>query len=197
MSSGGAFFLAGAALRTSLGLYARHFGALTAISLVPAAARIAFFLFAQGSSGASVGLLESLVGLFRLLLFYVAFRIVWPSGLPSRSKTGSSPGDEAMPAKPVSSRPFWDEAMWHVALTAAVFLALNGLTDLLADAIFAQGGLQAAALDPDRADQLRAAARYGLKNLFLIPLWLVHLLVVIRTLFFNSVIGGGCPSSTG
>lgn len=191
MSFADALSVTRATLGTSLRLYARHFGALTLIALVPAALRIGYFLFASGSPGSAVALVESVVGLFRLLLLFAAFRIVWPGGFAASTRGGRAEKGRAAGAatrQPALSRPTWQEVACLALATAAFFAVINWLADILGGAIashFAQGRLEVANLSLEPSLPVHEAARYGLKNLFVIPLWVVHLLVAIRTLFFK------------
>jgi len=189
MSASGAFTRALATLGSSLGLYGQHFAALTLISLVPALSRMTFFLSPEGSLQGVIALLEGVVGFFRFLLFYAAYRAVFPGDLAawSRHAGGGEEGSgAAVPSPPARSRPSWQEVLSHVLLMTAVFLALNAMANLLGGAIaslFIDVRPGAADHAFERALPWRDAARYVLKNLFIIPLWLVHLLAVVRALF--------------
>lgn len=147
-------------LQSALGLYTRHMVLLTALSLVPALARVALFLEAPWMAGPYAGMVELVVGGFRFALLFAAFRLVWPQGLA---------GIQAVTAGgALLSRISWPAVVWQVLLLALVPLVLNLAASLL-------GGLVSG--DPREQN----AILFALKNLFVIPFWMVHLLVAIRT----------------
>lgn len=145
-------------LLAALGLYGRNVVPLTLLSLVPALARVALFLQLPWLSGAWPGIMEAVVGIFRLALFYVAFRLVWPEGLAGLQVGAGSPWKIRI------ARP---EIFWQLVLLAAVPLVLNLAAAFIARSVTPQ-------------PRLEAAINFALKNLLVIPLWMVQLLVVIR-----------------
>lgn len=144
-------------LQQSLFLYGRHIALFTAVSGLPALARIALFLEAPWMSGAVSGIVEGVVGIFRLILFFVAFRLVWTDGF---FHLGGALGR-------AQTHVSWPLIVWQVALLALVPLVLNYVA-----------GLVGATLSAD--PRVQTAITYGLKNLLIIPFWMVYLLVAIR-----------------
>lgn len=146
-------------LLTAMKLYGRSFVRLTVLSAVPALVRVVLFLDVPWISDVMAGVLELLVVGFRLAILFVAFRVVWPQ-------------DATRPAAPARAgamhRLSWPAAVWQVLVLIVAVLLLNlaadGLAGLIAD-----------------ETQVRTAFSYALKNLFIIPFWLVHLLVALRT----------------
>lgn len=156
------FHAAARTLQAALGLYGRSIVLLTALALLPALARVALFLEAPWMSGALSGLVELIVGGFRLALMFVAFRLVWPQGLTAIQ--GGAAGSSLF------SRVSWPEIAWQALLLALVPLLLNAVAGLVAGAVTSDPRGQTATL-------------FALKNLFVIPFWMVHLLVAVRTTF--------------
>lgn len=145
-------------LRTALELYARHIVVLTAVSLLPALVRFAMFTGVAWLTGSLSGAVEAVVGVFRFVLLYVAFRLVWPEGFAGLQKDVQDNGRLRI------SRA---ELAWQLVLLAAMPLVLNIVASLAG---------RAAASEP----AVQTALGYALKNLFVIPFWLVHLLIVVR-----------------
>lgn len=147
-------------LLTALGLYGRHFVLLTAFSLVPALARAALFLEVSWMSGLLSGAAELIVVGFRVTLLFVALGLVWPR----------SPDH---PRRAVPDNRSLSSAQWVTVACQVILLALFSL--ILNAAVNGVAGIVA-------ADQsVQTALSYALKNLFIIPFWIVHLLVAIRT----------------
>lgn len=160
MTAGEPLSLAARALHAALGLYGRHIVLLTGVSLVPALARVGLFLEVPWMAGPLSGAIELIVGGFRFLLLLASFRLVWPQGL-----AGIQEGKMRWAHL---SQVSWPELVWQVLLLALVPLVLNSVAGLLANLV---------ATDP----RGQTAALFALKNLFIIPFWMVHLLVAIRT----------------
>lgn len=160
--------------RASVRLYVRHFVLLTAISLLPALGRIAFFLTAQHAAAAVVGTLEAVVGFVRVVLFFVIFRLVFPHGWPESAFLPPQRPPER-PLQRLAAR--WPELAWHVVLVLGVFFALNAAAAAVGTALGGAAVLEAPGSDvPARQD----AVTFAVKNLVVIPFWLVHMLVTIR-----------------
>jgi len=147
-------------LQAALGLYARHIVLLTALSLPPALARVALFLEAPWMAGPMGGWVELMVGGFRFALLFAAFRLVWPQGLAGL--------EAGMAGGALLRRIAWPAVAWQVVLLVLVPLILNLAAGLLAGLVTGEPREQNAIL-------------FALKNLFVIPFWMVHLLVAIRT----------------
>lgn len=160
MIAGEPLHSAARALHSALSLYGRYIVLLTAVSLLPALARVGLFLEVPWISGPFSGVVELIVGGFRFLLLIASFRLVWPQGL-----AGIQEGTQRWAHL---SHVSWPEVVWQVLLLALVPLVLNSVAGLL-------GGL--VATDP----RGQTAALFALKNLFIIPFWMIHLLVAIRT----------------
>lgn len=144
-------------LQMTFGTYGRHIAYLTALSLVPAGFRFALFLDVAWLSGPLSGIAEAIVGVFRFILLYVVFRLVWPNGLVELQS-------ETLERLRHTS---WPEVAWQVLFLAVVAMVLNGAAQLIGAFVTA---------DP----LVQTAVAFGLKNLIIIPLWMVHLLVAIR-----------------
>lgn len=148
-------------LGTALSLYGRHVFILTVISLLPALARIALFLDVPWLSGTWVGIVEAMVGILRFVLLYVAFRIVFPGGLAELGL------DTAGKLKLRINR---HELVWQLFVLAWVPLILNSVSGVMGRIV---------AVDP----QAQTAVTFALKNLIVIPVWMVHMLVAVRRAF--------------
>lgn len=158
MKSHESFSSAWRTLLSALGLFGRNFASIAAVCAVPALARMALFIGTPWMSDAFTWAVEAIVGLFRFVLLYIAFRLVWPdAGAAFQSGAFS----------PVRLRVSYAELVWQLGLLALVSLVLNLAADAAGHALSGEANAQ-------------EAYKYGLKNLFVIPLWMVHLLSVTR-----------------
>src|SRR5690606_21956644 len=139
-----AFSLSLRTLNLAVSLYASHFALITGISLVPALSRMLYFLGVFGS-GALAGIFEIFVGIFRIALFYIVFRLVWPQ---VRSVAQGDPGRLQLSPIP------WPEIFWNAVVIGAVVLSLNLGAYWLAG--------QVSPIVP----RMESAITFGLKNLF-------------------------------
>lgn len=157
-------------LQSTLTLYLRHIVLLTGWSLVPALARVALFLELPWMSGRLSGWVEAVVGIFRVVLFVVAFRLVWPDIGAGPQAARSVQAGQATSLGPIPIKITLTEIVCHVVLLALVPLILNWVATLVGRGVTSDAKVQ-------------LAVEFALKNLFVIPLWMVYVLAVIRRTF--------------
>lgn len=151
--------LAWQAFTTALGLYGRNFGTLIALSVLPAAARVGYFLNVPWMSGDLSVFIELAVAACRIMLILATLRIVFPQDLTDLQN--------ALSRGALRSRIAWQELAWQLLAFVTVIALLNG----------GAGWLVATTVGDPRFE---TANLFALKNLFVTPFATLYLFVAAR-----------------
>lgn len=167
-------------LRWSVSFYLAHLPLLVLVSVVPVVSRWTFVLWEDRTPAALSLSIESVVGVFRLALFAVVFALVWTDVGDDHTYDGVlSPSSWELTTDPAAVTTVvteqWPSVLWQLLFLGLAFLLFNVgvmavVTEPTAARLLASVGASGV-----RADVFARLVRFTVKNLVVIPLFVVCL----------------------